>query len=537
VIRQWSKWFLLRLVAAVFAAALVTAASGAAARGYPPEMLPPGDPVWDDLWRLEVAGALPAGITGMRPVPRGEVASWIAAALREGKGDPITLARLRRSFARELSRAGAAIDERETVPFIDLVGGDETELRLGPAVSFQARGGDGRARLGDSTRVGVRGAFLASDRLALQGEIFVGRIENGREIGDPLINHTDVLYFSEDAGLTARSGVLRLRLARSRHHWGGGPPEGGSLLLDARAQPINHFQWDIDLPAGIRFESWSGTLNAFEERGIAGHRLEVPLGRDLRISVAEGVRFRGGMGNPLYLLGALPYTLVQRLDEQDTRDVALRKTQRNNVLADAEIMWRPRPGSALYGEFLVDDLPAASAHNPARGGIRLGVTMTPLIAGGPVEIDLEGTKIGRYVYAVAYDDSCECNWIHQGIAIGSPDGPDQESVRLTIGRGFGRDHRIQAAILYANRGAGRLGESWNGTTGTTGTREAFRVSSPVERERRLALAWRWDPRDNVHVESGVAGSFVRDPGNRPVGLSARGYRSRFLVSVLAAWRL
>jgi hypothetical protein len=539
---------------AAVAAALALLAAGSAARAetaaaapsLAPEMLLPGDPAWDDLWRLELSGVLPAGITSMRPAPRGEVARWIQGASSDPRADAASLARLRRAFARELRREGYGPAERETRATIHLrdpagpsanpqiLDGARSEIRVGPEIGAQARGGDGRAKLGDSTRVGVYGVYLYSNRLALQGEIFAGRVEGGRRIGDPLINHTDILYLSEDAEANAALGDLRVTLARTRRHWGEGPSGSESLLIDREAPPITSIEWDLALPVRIRFASWTGTLNAFEKRGIAAHRLEVPLGRDLRVSLSEGVRYTGGFGDPLYLLGILPYTLVQRLDAQDTKVASLRAAQRNNVLADAEVVWRPRPGAIAFGEVLVDDLPAATGHDPARIGGRAGVSMMPVLGGTPVEIDLTGTKVGRYVYAVSYSAPCECDWIQQDRSIGNPDGPDQEALRLRAVRSIGRDHRLAMDLLYANRGAGRLGEAWTGGTGSdASTRRALEVSGPVERERRLTIGWRWDPRDNLFLEGMAGGAFLRNPGNVPSG----GYDARFLWMLEGGWRL
>jgi hypothetical protein len=507
-------------------------------------MLSSGDPAWDDLWQLELSGALPAGITSTRVASRGEIAAWVAGASSDPDVDPATLARLERAFARELRREGHTAPFRETRPAILLrdrslphdslsLDGARSELRLGPSLTFDGRTERDSSKIGDSTRVGIYGAYLFSNHAALQGELYVGRIEGGRSIGDPLINHTDILYFSEDMEANFAAGELRLRLARARRRWGEGPREFGSLLLDQHAAPISSFEWDLDLPARIRFSSWIGTLNAFEKRGIAAHRLDVPLSRSLRIALSEGVRYLGGFDEPLYILGLMPYTLVQRVQSQDTAVASLRKAQHNNVLADAEFVWRPHRGKLVYGEFLVDDLPAATAHNPARVGARLGLAMIRRFAGAPVEIDLEGTKVGRYVYAVAYTGVCECSWIQQDRAIGSPDGPDQETIRLRALRSFTRDHRLEIDLLYANRGADRLGTAWTDAPGSSSSsRLALEVSGPVERERRGSLLWRWDPRDNLFTEISGGVSGVHNAGNQPT----RGYDLGFIGSARAGWR-
>lgn len=493
---------------------LLLTVGAAGADHLAPEMLPAGDPAWKDLLRLELSGAIPAGLTSMQPVSRGEVAAWVAKAAEVEGVDRASLARLQRAFARELRRSGIDSAARETDPLIRLTGEAEpgskaldsvrSELRIGPTLAVQVAGSDEKADFGDSTRAGIYGVYLIGRSVAIQGELFVGEIEDGRKIADPLIHGTDILYFSEDLGAAFSTEELSLRLARGRHRWG--PGTGSTLLLDHGAAPISFLEYEMRLPAGLRFRSWVGSLNIYEERGIAAHRLEIPIGSNLRIAISEGVRYVGGPEHPLYLLGLLPYTLVQRLDEQDTSVDSLKHRQRNNVLAQAEVVWRPRPGFMTYSEFLVDDLPAESAENPARIGGRLGFAFLPIVVGEPLQIRIEATKISRYAYAVFYPGAGSVSWIHQDTAIGESSGPDQEALRLWIGRSFGRDHHLQLHGLYANRGSGRLGEAWiaTGEHGSELTRRALTVSGPVERDRRVAMIWRWDPKDNLFIETEAA---------------------------------
>ncbi len=512
---------------------------GSAANRLAPEMLDPADPAWADLLRLEISGALPAGITSMRPVTRGEVAEWIVAAADRPDADRLSLARLRRSFARELRRIDAPTDIRETRPLIrrtvdpgeggNVLDGARTEMRVGPTLALQARGGDGKEELGDSTRVGLYGVVLFGRTAAIQGELFIGEIEDGRKIGDALIKGTDILYYAEEIGAAVTTREARIRLARGRHHWG--PGAGPSLLLDAHARPISCLEYDLTLPAGLRFRSWVGSLNLVEDRGVAAHRLEIAFGRNLRVAIAEGVRFPGGPEHPLYLLGLVPYTLVQRYDERDNLVDSLQARQRNNILATAEVVWRPRSGSLVYSEILVDDIPAETAESPARLGGRIGIAILPRIGGEPIEIRLEGTKVGRYVYAVDYGGTGDFDWIHQDKALGSPQGPDQEALRLWISRLWGRDHKVEIQGLYANSGGGALGEAWTVSDPSVSslTRKALKVSGPVVRERSVTLTWRWDPRDNLFIESGVTLKHLRSEEGKKTA-------SRIRVGMRLGWR-
>jgi hypothetical protein len=507
-----------------------------------PELLEAGDPLWRDLERLELSGVIPLGSTSVRPLPRGTIAGWLSSGTGpDARGDRQAWARLRRAFGRELRRLGDEDAPAETPAWIHLRGepsadsvsldGNRSELRIGPTLGVQARAGSGESELGDSTRVGLYGVYLIGRGVALQGELYAGEVEEGRGIGDPLIHGTDLLYFLDEASATVATPEIRARIARGRHRWGAG--RGPSLLLDERAAPFSFVEYDLRLPAGMAFRSWTGSLNVFEERGIAAHRLAVPLHRDLHVAIAEGVRYKGGLDHPLYLMGLLPYTLVQRFDEQDISDRAQRLRQRNNVLAQAEILWRPRARSLVQLEVLVDDLPAENADAPARGGARLGVALLPTMGGEPLEVRLEGTKVGRTTYAVDYDGSCDCDWIHQDRALGDPAGPDQEAIRLWVGRSLARDHHLELRGRIANHGGGSLGEVWPDTLDIPEpTRRAFTLSDPVRRARVLEVAWRWEPRDNLWMETTGTISWRRDPALDP----GEGYDSEWSLGAWARWR-
>ncbi len=511
----------IHLVAAIAFAACARSASAPDPAKLAPESLDPGDPVWEELWRLEVAGDLPAGLTAMRSATRGEAAAWVAAVDVRSVRDSHSLARARRLLARELRRLGAFSPEQETAPALLLRGGAwgdslaldgvRSELRAGPSLAIQARAEDGgESDLGDSTRAGVYGTLAIGRSAVLTGEIFVGELEDGRRFGDPLIHGTDILYYSERVEAAFAAREIGARIARGRHHWGVGP--GQSLLLDGRAAPLGFFEWSCDLPAGMRFRSWTGSLDAAEQLGIAAHRLEVPLMRDLRVSLSEAVRYEGGPDRLLYLLGLVPYTLVQRFDWQDAGEGADRERLRNNVLADLEIVWRPRVGHLTHAEILVDDLPAASSDAPARVAGRFGHAIHFTAGGQPCDVRIEGTKVGRYVYSVDYGDGCSCDWIHQDRSIGYPGGPDQERIDLEAGLSWNREHRMSLRGVWSNVGAGRLGEAWHGQeTGDDLTSRALRVSGPVTRERGLGGVWSYQPRDNLAVEVEAIARWIKDP--------------------------
>lgn len=488
------------------AAAPVTRASDA---GGPPEMLGSTDPAWGDFLRLEIEGALPAGISSARPVTRAEAAAWVRMAAESGAADPVLLARLRRSFARELRRAGGGSARRETPALVRLASfppdssgpldGAEAELRAGIDARLALRGPFDRIEAGDSTRAGIYAVFVHERWLAMQGDLYVADLEGGRSYADPLVKDTDLVYMLDEAGITAEHGALRARVARTRHRWG--PGAWSPLLLGSDAQPVNAVEWQADLPRGIRARAWTGSLNALEQRGVAAHRIEIPLARTLRIALSEGARFRGGIDQSLYLMGVIPYTLVQRLEWKSLASDSLKMAERNNVLATLEAVYAPGRRMQTWIELLVDDIPATSGNSPARLGGRLGWAIAATLGGRRVDASLEGMKIGRYTYAVYYGE----DWVHEDRPLGHVLGADVEAWRLDVGCDLSVDHRVEAGFVWINDGAGSLGESWpeNPPAQEHPTRTALTVAGPVTRIREGALRWSFAPRDNSSLGVGV----------------------------------
>ena len=76
--------------------------------------------------------------------------------------------------------------------------------------------------------------------------------------------------------------------------------------------------------------SLSATLEQAQGEQLAAHRIEWQPREPLRIGVTEAARYRSTGWQPLYLVGAIPYVLVQRLYLQKEPDSL--RAHRNNIL-------------------------------------------------------------------------------------------------------------------------------------------------------------------------------------------------------------
>src|SRR5205823_12956864 len=114
----------------------------------------------------------------------------------------------------------------------------------------------------------------------------------------------------------------------------------------------------------------SATLEQAAGEQLAAHRIEWQANDRLRIGVTESARYRAPDWRPLYLMGAIPYVLVQRLEWQNEPDSL--RALRNNVITAAAVSWRSRDGMKAYGALLVVDSHAESASQPNKIAWQLG---------------------------------------------------------------------------------------------------------------------------------------------------------------------
>jgi len=230
----------------------------------------------------------------------------------------------------------------------------------------------------------------------------------------------------------------------------------------------------------------------------------------LTIAVAEAARYQGG-AHALYLLGIVPYTLVERLDLQAAPSDSTRHFARNNVLWSADVAWRAAPATLLYAEVLADDIAMESSDMPTRGGFQLGARVCPAWRGWGWTLGAEYTRISNYTYSVYYQDVCQCDWEHLGEPLGYGLGPDVENLLLHAWTAPALSWSASAWLDVTRKGEGAIGKPWQPASESCACGAepgAWTLSGSVTRTTALGLAvqHRFWPRARVLCPAWVGAS-------------------------------
>jgi len=479
-----------------------------------PEWIAPSDPLSDDLRSLALLGLLPTRFAEQRPVLRGDAARALARAdgsRGPGVRHPLWV-RSAQALAGELAAIPGAPAYRETPPWAEFRGESAT-VRLRPYVDLGgtlAQGG--RSEWADGARAGVAGVARFGDVVSLHQDLAVGYVPGGRSFADALVAHTDLLVFVESVYLGYSRPGLSVRLGRIRRQWG--LARGGNLFVDRSAAPFDHLEFAVPLGA-FHFTAATGVLSVPEDRNIALHRLEWSPSERFTLGWSEGALFTGSPFQPLYALGIVPYTLVERLAGQDAGRSGVPEV-RNNVLWTIDAFFRPAQGSWLWSAMLIDDVATESKEMPSRLGFQVG-------GGAGLDSDrrwwaeAEATKVYDYTYSVNYGDACACDWKHQDRPLGFPSGPDSEELMLTVYAAPSVPFSFEFGGRVARRGEGRLGDPWNSPDlpPVPDRGPAWNLRGVIERREEARIGARWIPRENFSALGTVRLGRVRNRENAP----------------------
>jgi hypothetical protein len=463
----------------------------ALAHAAPVEWLPTQSPFYDELQVVRTEGLLDTTASiEARPMSRVEVATLVAFALTHHPDQAATnagLVRLHREFSRELVQMGFEPAPTYTPPLIEVRGERREGFRAIPyleAALEQNTAGVGR--LADHSRFGGRFGVEFGNVL-LYTDLFAGRIDGGRHFADPLVQNTDFIVYTEDTYLSAHTPWIDLSLGRTRSGWG--PGHEGTLLWSPTAPPVTSLLWDASLFGGhVRGSALHADINASKGERVAAHRLDFQVSPRLHFGVSETARYHSTNWDPLYVVSVIPFTIVQRMQQQDGGD----STVRNNIMVAGDVRWRAARAATLYGEVLFDDLTFTKSGTPVRMGYQAGWLGAGTAFGRRVSWLAEYSRVYRYVYAVFYGE----NYIHQGQAIGYPEGPDSRSLVARGALDWNASWRVTAGGGQLDHGEGFLGEYFdpNGPPA-----QGSVLSGVVERTRFGELGAQWTPKDGVQA--------------------------------------
>jgi hypothetical protein len=498
-------------------AALVAVLGGLAA-GYgsasalselPAEYLPTNHPAWSDIEHLFNRGGLDGLPIFTRPLARSDVAASLAETLAE---DPTLAAsaparRLQRELAFELERLAAESAFRETKPFLELeedAGVVRAQLESFLAASFTKD--EGEIPEGTSASVMIR-AYLPKRVFGLT-QVAIEKIRDTNPLGDSIVKGSDWYLSTSSAYLSVRTDPVDLAGGLFRHRWG--PGSSGTLLLSDAALSYPSLFYAKNFGGRGRFIAQTGALHFPERRWFSTHRLEVALGRKLRVGLHEAAAYRSEGLDPLYAVGLVPYSLVQRfLDRTAEGSVS---PHRNNVLIGADLAWRIVPGVRMDAEVLIDDLTTETSTQPHRLAFQAGLSWSGSVLGSTGDARAEFVKVYRYTYAVFYG----ANLIHNDAALGYVDGPDAEHYELFLERDFGLDYRAGFGVDLTRKGEGTPGEFWvpsDAQSAHAASVLSGTVETAVFPHLRVRATWR----DVAWLAGRLGPLRVKNPEHRSIG--------------------
>jgi hypothetical protein len=493
----------LRRVAAALALMLAARAAGAT----PAQFLDVRDPLWREIRTLEL---FPGADFGSRiALPHLGTLPLTLAELEGAPGVPanlstvtaISLARLERVLGRD-PRTGWSVDSSHApTPRLYTNGPQDQRLELSAGLEGAASADADTAIALSGTGVHVRAA-LAFDRWLVFTHLVVGHFDEARSFADPLVANTDVTTLTEESYIAYGSSDMAwgAQFGRDRWHWG--PGDEGSLILSRSAAPLTALAFRGRL-AGLRLDGivLNATVDAAAGEQLAAHRLEWQPRGDLRLGLTEAARYHASGWSPLYLVGVIPYTLVQRLQVQDEPDST--GALRNNVLFGLDAAWRVAPGTRLYGELAIDDLHAKTSDNPDKIAWQIGWDGAGMIGPQRLTWGAELTRVWRYVYTSYYGRTYEA----QGMPIGFPTGPDSRRVRAHLDWDSTPAWQWSARAAGTDQGEGTLADAYvPGSPRESGSH----FLGVVQHTREGEIGARWWPAGGVDFAASIGYRWIDD---------------------------
>ncbi len=493
--------------------------------GAPLEYLPVGDPLEAELRVLDVLGPASPGRplrlprSGTRPLRRFELDSLPLPGEVPGLAHRFSLLRVRRVLAREAQPGSpAAATPGRTPRFYQRRYGDGARFEL--SVGAEGGGEVATRHVRYFSNTGFHGRVaLETDRWLAFSHLVVGHQDTARAYADPLFPHTDVIIYSSESylGYTGAGGRFGLQLGRSRWHWG--PGEEGSLLLSKTAVPLTGIVLHARLePLHADGTAISATLKSNPGEQLAAHRLEWQPRDGLRLGLSEAARYQSAAWQPLYLMGVLPYILVQRIQDQDDPDA--REANRNNIMVGADIAWRVAPGTRLYGEWLADDMHVVSSTaQPNRYAYQVGWEGVGTFRGTRLVWGGEYTRVTRFVYTSYFGR----DFVAQGRSLGFPVAPDARRMRVRAAWDLSPTWQLTSVAMRTQKGENTLAEPF--VPGGPGV-DAASLQGVVEETRELEVGARWWPAAGVDIAMTAGYRWVDAAGHR-AGAQVRGARGTF----------
>ena len=457
-----------RVSFALAATAAVFFASAATAENLPLERVVSYHWTYEELDKLVTAGALPLHTAQARPCYRVEIANALRRLDTDGTLT-VPARRMRREYDLEISGLRSGGSEHQALLTRSY---DREVLEAGPYVRYFYRRNKERSSL---YRVGFRAAAEFSPSVLFYQDIYIGNSGDDMPFISRrysfLVEGQDFNWWDHRFYVTARVRGFTLSLGRDWIRWG--PGNSGTLALSDNARALNFLSLEKDFGGFVRASNLVSVLDFATKESLAGHRLEFSIGRRVTLGLSETSLHRGGSATPLYLLGIVPYPLIEVLISSDTcsgdaggvdslhgcpSGVERQLQVKNNIMWSADVQVLPAAGFRTYAEVLIDDLSFSSEYKPLQAGFQLGGHLThPVLPWKSYSLRAEYTRVYNYVYSVWYHH----DYIFHNRALGYALGPDSEDVLLRLTVDPVRNLSFWLDIERQRHGEGRLGVAWD----------------------------------------------------------------------------
>lgn len=444
----------------------------------------------------------------VRPMSREDAGKFLLAGRRRFAADPRYL-RLCREFGLELERADSAASWRFTSPAVRVREG-QSDFRL----HFFALAGEAKAagkpwQPDSLSQLAVSSSFRYGSHWFLHSSFVIRKYAGSRNYADPLLGGTDITGLTRQAYVTMANGAFDVTLGRDRPSWD--PGETGGLLLSDAGPSMSLLDFGVHWKS-LHARAITALLNSSQGEYLSAHRVEFTLSPRWTLVASEAARYRSNQPEPLYLLGLIPYTAVQRLVAADAFPDSGFEAARNNLMVMFAGIWRPLPGWRWKAELLLDDL--GRLRDSADGtrnkiGYRFAGMWTQAGSARPLTARAEWTRVDNYVYSVDYGE----NFTHQGGPLGYPLGPDVRSILASIDWDPAAEVRVGIAASRIDKGEGTLGRFLRTSPPDPGQPAPSRFLGVLETRHEIRAQGSWQPRDNVRLRGSLGWSSVKNSGH------------------------
>jgi len=448
-------------------------------QGHPLSYVPLDHWSYQAFYRLASLGLIPLHTLTARPIARVEARQLVEQAYSKlSQVDPV-IASLAMDDLRNLSKEFSS-DSSVRIT----VGGLTSNRSLGAVMPYRALG---------ASSITVQ--FPVGSNL-----LFYGRAVGGGEVGDTLRNEVYASF---------QLGTVFGRLGRASFSWG--PSFRSNLLLSDNAGTLPVLSFSTELPrarltkvvALLERSVFPGTGPSPSPSDampgvLYATRLDWSLAPQLRFGVSEVVVTTWSFPLTLYnLLQPLPgfFSTVAAPFLYDALGLP------HHIMATVDFDWLMSPGTRLYGEVMIDDIPPDRAR--IRMGLLGGLYLSDPFRTGRTGLRLEYSLVTNETYSYAHHD---LDYTYQGRSLGHWLGADGDDIYLELSHRVNESATLQISYSYTRHGQGIVGFGSFGSGG-------FSLSGIVETRQTLGFQLHIIHSPSLESRSTVELSSVANRGN------------------------